>query len=184
MAPHTPSFLSSVLLLALSAGTVRAASPQVVSAATLFTGPASPIVDLGYAKFQGKDDNVTNTHNYLGKTSVLSILTHILLLMSSPIRTGMPFANAPRFEQSSLITQPLSGGVQDASDYGPACPQHEITSLAAEGVLAGAGLDSLTGKLEGLLLQPVLKESEDCLNINVQVPRGYEGKALPVVLWM
>jgi carboxylesterase type B len=96
----------------------------------------------------------------------------------------MPFANAPRFEQSSLITRPLSGHVQDASDYGPACPQHEPTSLLAEGAISGLGLGSLTRNLEALLLQGVLKESEDCLNINVQVPKGHEGKKLPVVLWL
>jgi len=68
MANRTPNLLSNVLLLALRTGIVTAAGPQVVSAATLFTGPASPIVDLGYGNFQGKDDNVTDTHNYLGKT--------------------------------------------------------------------------------------------------------------------
>jgi hypothetical protein len=182
MTPHTPQLLSSVLLLVLSAGTATAANPQLVSAATLFTGPASPNVDLGYGKFQGKDDSVTGTHNYLGKTT----LTYASTLFSNikSHRAGMPFANAPRFAQSSLITRTLSGDVQDASDYGPACPQHEPTSLLAEGALSGLGLGSLTGNLEALLLQGVLKESEDCLNINVQVPKGYEGKKLPVVLWL
>jgi hypothetical protein len=86
MAPHTPQFLGSVLLLALSAGTVTAANSQLVSAATLFTSPASPIVDLGYGKFQGKDDSVTGTHNYLGKISTLNLPpTQTLLLTSSPV---------------------------------------------------------------------------------------------------
>ena len=39
---------------------------NLISAATLFTGPAAPIVDLGYAKYQGKQDSLTKTSNYLG----------------------------------------------------------------------------------------------------------------------
>lgn len=39
---------------------------NLISAATLFTGPAAPIIDLGYAKYQGKQDSLTKTSNYLG----------------------------------------------------------------------------------------------------------------------
>lgn len=38
-----------------------------ISGATLFTGPAADIVDVGYARYQGKQDANTNTSNYLGK---------------------------------------------------------------------------------------------------------------------
>lgn len=43
-----------------------AAQSNPISGATLFTGPAAPIVDLGYAQYQGKQDARTQTSNYLG----------------------------------------------------------------------------------------------------------------------
>lgn len=42
------------------------ARAQVISAASLFTGPAAPVVNLGYAKYRGKQDSKTKTANYLG----------------------------------------------------------------------------------------------------------------------
>lgn len=71
--------------------------------------------------------------------------------------------------------------MQDVSDYGPACPQHEFTSLLAPSDL---GLGSLLGVIEAGLLLPVLKQSEDCLSINVQRPLNTGDKKLPVLLWM
>lgn len=94
---------------------------------------------------------------------------------------GIPYAHAPRFALSTPITEPLLG-IQDVSDYGPACPQHEATSVLAPNDL---GLGAFAGAVEALLSQPVLRESEDCLNINVQVPKNIpEGTKLPVVHWM
>jgi hypothetical protein len=68
----TSSILSSTLLLAWNANRVVGASPGLISGATLFTGPAAPVVDIGYGKFQGKSDNITGTHNYLGKSCAVS----------------------------------------------------------------------------------------------------------------
>lgn len=46
---------------------VAAGNPaNLISAATLFTGPSAPIIDLGYAKYRGKQDANTKTANYLG----------------------------------------------------------------------------------------------------------------------
>ena len=39
---------------------------NLISGATLFTGPAAPVVDLGYARYRGKQDATTKTSNYLG----------------------------------------------------------------------------------------------------------------------
>lgn len=55
----------SVFLNAVTAA--QPANPfNLLSAATLFTGPATPVVDTGYARFQGKQDQVTQSSNYLG----------------------------------------------------------------------------------------------------------------------
>ena len=72
--------------------------------------------------------------------------------------------------------------MQDVSDYGPACPQHEFTSLLAPNDLS---LGGILGYLEQGLLSPLLKVDEDCLSINIQRPIGVkEGEKLPVLLWM
>lgn len=104
-----------------------------------------------------------------------------MVLMVFSILIGIPYAHAPRFALSNLITEILPG-IQDASDYGPACPQHGATSVLAPNDL---GLGSFAGSIEALISRPVLRESEDCLNINVQVPKNIpEGTKLPVVHWM
>ncbi|KAK2768456.1 hypothetical protein FQN54_000311 [Arachnomyces sp. PD_36] len=154
--------LVSVLLLLWSADNAAAADSllgDIVSAVREFTGGPAPVVDLDYGKFQGVEDDITGTYNYL----------------------GIPYANAPRFALSTPITEPLPG-IQKATDYGPACPQHEVTSILAPDDL---GLGALAGSVEALLSRPVLRESEDCLNINVQVPKDIpEGTKLPVVHWI
>jgi hypothetical protein len=66
---------------------VLAWSPVVssgfISAATLFTGPDAPVVDLGYARYRGKQDNLTHTSNYL----------------------GVPYAKASRFDHAQVSTK-------------------------------------------------------------------------------
>jgi hypothetical protein len=56
---------------------LHAASAQknILSGATLFAGPKSPIVDAGYAQFQGKNDANTQSENYFGKV-LFVILQH------------------------------------------------------------------------------------------------------------
>ncbi|KAL5332203.1 Alpha/Beta hydrolase protein [Aspergillus crustosus] len=152
----------SVLTLFLWSATNTAANSllgDIVSAARKFTGGPAPVVELDYGKFRGVGDDITGTYNYL----------------------GIPYAHAPRFDLSTPITHPLAG-IQDVSDYGPACPQHEVTSTLSP---ADLGLGALAGSILGLLSRPVLRESEDCLNINVQVPKNIpEGAKLPVVHWI
>jgi len=60
---------------------------SLLSGATLFVGGKSPIVTTSYAQFQGKDDDITGTSNYL----------------------GIPYASAPRFDHSVIADQPVSG---------------------------------------------------------------------------
>lgn len=89
-----------------------------------------------------------------------------------------------RFDHSTVYegSGDTDGQVIDASDYGPACPQHEGVSLAAPDDL---GLGSTLSLLEGTpLLAGVLKQSEDCLSINVQRPQNESLTDLPVVVWM
>lgn len=72
--------------------------------------------------------------------------------------------------------------VIDASNYGPACAQHEIVSVLAP---YDGGLGGTLSLLEATpLFQGVLKQSEDCLSINVQRPQDEDLKDLPVVIWM
>lgn len=72
-----------------------------LTTAQLFVGGSSPIVDTGYARFQGRRDEVTKTDNYL----------------------GIPYAHAPRFDHARIFDDQLSG-VQQATQYGDVCPQH------------------------------------------------------------
>lgn len=95
---------------------------------------------------------------------------------------GLKYAHAPRFNHSFLADQSLGSKVQDVSDYGPACPQHEFTSLLAPNDI---DLGAIAGYLETGLLAPVLKQSEDCLSINIQRPQGIKkSEKLPVLVWM
>ena len=72
--------------------------------------------------------------------------------------------------------------MQDVSDYGPACPQHEFTSLFAPDDI---DLGAVAGYLETGLLASVLKQNEDCLSINIQRPQGIKkSEKLPVLVWM
>jgi carboxylesterase type B len=132
---------------------------NVLSGATLFTGPASPIIDLGYASYRGKDDSLTRTSNYL----------------------GMKYANAPRYDHATVFDGPVassSGQPTDASDYGQSCAQQEVVSLAAP---SDAGRSAALGFLESTpFLAKVLKQGEDCLSINVQRPRNQSLRDLPV----
>lgn len=135
---------------------------NLISSATLFTGPASPIIDLGYAKYRGKDDALTQTSNYL----------------------GVKYANAPRFDHSTIFegNGTSSDQVFDASEYGPACPQHEVTSILAPSDL---GLGKIAGILEATpLFQTIQKQSEDCLSVNIQRPKDATLTNLPVMVWM
>ncbi|KAH0593279.1 hypothetical protein MHUMG1_09001 [Metarhizium humberi] len=93
----------------------------------------------------------------------------------------IPYAKAPRFDHSQLFNQNL-GGVQDASDYGPACPQHNIVSAFAPSDL---GLGLVGGFIESLpFFQKILKQDEDCLYINIQRPQNESLEGLPVLAWI
>ncbi|KAF4586417.1 hypothetical protein EYR38_010693 [Pleurotus pulmonarius] len=91
----------------------------------------APLVTLDYATFQGM---------YSGN------LTMFL---------GMPFANAPIGDLRFRRPTPPSriGGIQQATEFGAACPQHALSPLP--------GLN-FTGNYQ--------KISEDCLTINVIAP--------------
>lgn len=119
-------------------------------------------VDLDYATFQGKKDLLTNTTSFL----------------------GMPFAVAGRLENPRLIgPQDNLTGVQDATNYGPACPQHELVASPLE--TGNEKVGELLGLAEALLLPNITHQAEDCLNINVQVPKGIKDTSkLPVLMWI
>ncbi|KAJ7443019.1 Alpha/Beta hydrolase protein, partial [Mycena latifolia] len=101
-----------------------------------------PIVSLPYGKFQGLD-----TGN----------LTKFL---------GVPFAHAPRFDTPKPPR--LLHGVQNATDFGPACPQQALTPLP-------------------IPFEPGVYPSisEDCLTLDIFKPAASDSRSkLPVFVWI
>ncbi|SMQ51504.1 unnamed protein product [Zymoseptoria tritici ST99CH_1A5] len=131
-----------------------------LTTAQLFVGGSSPIVDTGYARFQGRRDEVTKTDNYL----------------------GIPYAHAPRFDHARIFDDQLSG-VQQATQYGDVCPQHLLNpSILAPDV---GEVGEAISYVEALpFAQKATRQSEDCLSINVQRPKDQSLKDLPVVVWI
>lgn len=122
---------------------------------------SNPQVQLDYGLFKGNAD-FDNVYSFL----------------------GMPFANAGRLENPQLISaaDKLSG-VQDATKYGKACPQAEL--VASPVSADNAELGALLAAVEELAFAPISNQGEDCLTINVQIPKGINSTAgLPVVNWI
>lgn len=90
-----------------------------------------------------------------------------------------------RFDHSKIFedgSSKLSDDVIDASDYGPSCAQHSLTTILSPDDL---GLGRVASLLDATpLLQGVLKQSEDCLYVNVQRPLDESLSDLPIVVWM
>ncbi|KAK7061862.1 carboxylic ester hydrolase [Favolaschia claudopus] len=101
----------------------------------------SPIVSLSYGKYQGFVEG--NLAQFL----------------------GVPFAHAERFR---LPTEPIPfPGIQNASEYGPACPQQAL------GPLPGLNISGLTAPI-----------SEECLTLDVFKPKLVTSARLPVLVWL
>lgn len=134
---------------------------QLAVLSTVVHGLSSNI-DLDYGTFQGREDVLTDTTSFL----------------------GMPFAKAGRLENPRVLgPEDKLSGVQDATDYGPACPQHELVAspLYPESEQVG----EILGLAESLLFPNITHQAEDCLNINVQVPKGIKDTSkLPVLMWI
>ncbi|KAJ7466859.1 carotenoid ester lipase precursor [Mycena latifolia] len=106
------------------------------------TAENPPLVSLPYGTFQGLD-----TGN----------LTKFL---------GVPFAHAPRFETPKPPR--LLHGVQNATDFGPACPQQALTPLP---------IDFHPG------IYPSI--SEDCLTLDIFKPTASDSRSkLPVFVYI
>lgn len=76
---------------------------------------------------------------------------------------GIPFAAAPVGDLRWALPQPAPAwdGVRDARSFGPACPQQARFGLTDESL------------------------NEDCLNLNVSVPKDLRpGEKLPVLFWI
>lgn len=128
--------------------------------AQLFVGGLAPIVNTSYASFQGRQDDITGTNNYLGIT----------------------YAKAPRFDHAQLFNDTLPG-IQNATQYGPACPQHLMApSIVAPDIGKVGEAISFVESLP--LVQDAYGMSEDCLSINVQRPQNQSLTDLPVLLWI
>ncbi|KAI5359782.1 putative carboxylesterase, type B, carboxylesterase type B, active, alpha/Beta hydrolase [Septoria linicola] len=145
-------------MFALALSLAGLASGQLLGG--LIPSGEAPIVETSYARFQGKNDLVTSTSNYL----------------------GIPYARAPRFDHAQLFNETLEG-VQQATEYGDVCPQHLLVPSIVAPDIGEVG--EATSFVEALpLAQDVYKQSEDCLSINVQRPQDQNLKDLPVLLWI
>lgn len=145
-------------MIALTLSLAGLASAQLLGG--LIPSGKAPIVETSYARFQGKNDLVTDTSNYL----------------------GIPYAKAPRFDHAQLFNDKLSG-VQDATQYGDVCPQH----LLAPSILAPdiGEVGEAISFVEALpIAQDAYQQSEDCLSINVQRPKDQNLTDLPVLVWI
>ncbi|MCO5549790.1 hypothetical protein L7F22_003264 [Adiantum nelumboides] len=133
------------------------------SLGALFPGE-KPVVELDYANYRGVTNRQYNTQDFL----------------------GMKFAKANRLEESQFIpASEKTGEIIDADRYGDACPQVQIagnpinfgTAGLAEGLTAAQQILAPPGLVQG--------QSEDCLHVNVQVPKGVKkGDKLPVIMWI
>lgn len=119
------------------------------------------MVELEYGTFKG-------TKKYSGVNSFL----------------GVPFAKAGRLENARMLgLEDKIQGVQDATNYGPACPQQQLIASPISGDNGDIG--GLLSAVEQLILPPIDGQDEDCLNINVQIPEGINSTAgLPVFMWI
>ncbi|KAJ7174603.1 carotenoid ester lipase precursor [Mycena filopes] len=106
-------------------------------------GSAAPTVSLSYGTLQGFTES--------GVTKYL----------------GVPFASSSRFEAPS--PPKVLHGVQNATEFGPACPQQLLSSPPGTPFSA-----------------PIFPSiSEDCLTVDVFVPSGAHNlSALPVFVWI
>lgn len=124
----------------------------------------SPRITLDYGTFQG-------TSAFAGVDSFL----------------GMPFAKAGRYENPRVVDaqQDKLEGIQDATQYGLACPQQQLVASPLSNENAEIG--SLLAAVEQIAFAPIgnQHQGEDCLSINVQIPVGINSTAgLPVIFWI
>ncbi|KIW07059.1 uncharacterized protein PV09_01950 [Verruconis gallopava] len=105
-------------------------------------------------------------------------------------QSGIPFAEAGRFEQPRLYNHSI--GTFNAVEYGAICPQHSIGAILTTGSedrsLLGE-VDSEIGPIVGILVESIYSfsanRSEDCLFINVQTPQNISSDAaLPIIFWI
>lgn len=96
---------------------------------------------------------------------------------------GIPFAHAPVGDLRLRPPQRLEDNAlqnYDGTTYSAACPQFLVE------VNGNQFFDQVASLVtESPLFKKVLKESEDCLNLNVFRPKGVKaGDNLPVLFWM
>lgn len=164
--------------------------------------PDIPDVGLDYVTLQGRVNDNDHSWEYLGQYCLIPItrafsLGPPLLRLSIDqddglrARSGIPFAQAGRFEHPRLYEESL--GAFNATGYGPTCPQKSAGSilslnstyslaLGEEGVVVGAAVG---GIVDALFESIGVERDEECLFINVQTPQNISSDAkLPVLLWM
>ncbi|OCH92464.1 alpha/beta-hydrolase [Obba rivulosa] len=130
------------------------------SASTILTSN-TPFVDLDHGVFIGI--SINNTEAYLGIPYVKQPI--------GDLRYRQPEPNDP-YE-----------GVYNATEFGPICPQvlEAVPSDGQEGTDEAALIDLLESKFSS----PTTAVAEDCLRLNIWVPKGTSKRdSLPIVVWL
>jgi hypothetical protein len=143
---------SQTTLALLSKALAVSAAPQLLG--TVLGGGDNPQIALDYGTFRGIHAPVTGTDNFL----------------------GMPFAVSGRLQNPRVIdAQDKLSRVQDATKYGTACPQQELT--ASPLYSGNAQLGALLATVEELTISHIDQQGEDCLNMNVPRSRQHDPRA-------
>jgi acetylcholinesterase len=104
-----------------------------------------------------KDPTVTiNTGTLIGRH---------LPEFNQDVYLGIPYAAKPQRFTPATLLMAKSKDAREVKQYGASCPSY--------------GSDTTV-----LLENGMITLDEDCLNLNVIVPKGYEKKGLPVLVWI
>ncbi|XP_076053092.1 neuroligin-4, Y-linked-like isoform X2 [Oratosquilla oratoria] len=129
----------------------------------------TPVIDTKYGKLQGFYQNVTDE-----KVTVMTYL-------------GVPYATPPvgvnRFSPTRTLSQWV--GVEEATSFGPVCPQKLPDIHNEKEALKHMNMEELERLRRYYPL--LIKQSEDCLNLNIYVPyrdSSISSPAIPVLVFV
>ncbi|KAH9833434.1 alpha/beta-hydrolase [Rhodofomes roseus] len=149
--------LAGVLGLAAFAQLV-AASPDSVDS----TNGSTPVIDLGYAQYQGTFESDTNTSYFLG-----------IRYAQAPVGESHVIYGHLRWRAPQTPT--ATTGVQPATEQPNECYQSALNGQSSTNPYRTATLQKRAG----------VTQDEDCLFLNVYTPGELQPNAsLPVVVWI
>lgn len=126
---------------------------------TIFTGRLSRSLSLASILFLAAPSQAAQTNAANAVVTTAGGAVSAVTRDKTVVYWNIPYAKAERWEAPQPATR--WNGVRKEQRPGPICPQ----------------------KVDGGPLQGWL-QSEDCLSLNVWVPRGHHAKPLPVMVWI